>query len=181
MSQGDVYEFLKKNAGEWYSTKDIADGIGSTPNYVGTKLTKMMDFFPEIERWVKHDGGYQRRWYRYNKDKKVKGIKLFMKQRRVFEETIDEVNRETEEEEDSEETMDDEELLSWEEYEEKTIFGKHYAMFDEWGLNVKELDIFYEHGWEYIHGGDDTEGTLFKKRDIDVIEKIMTGQPETSG
>lgn len=75
MSQGDVYEFLKKNDGKWFNTKAIGEGIDSAPGHVVTKLTRMMNFFPELEKMKKFEHGYARNLYRYDSRKKKKGVR----------------------------------------------------------------------------------------------------------
>ena len=64
MSQSDIYKFLKKNKNKWQTTKEIGKGMSSTANYVGIKIAKMLDFFPELECKRIYVNGYNKRLWK---------------------------------------------------------------------------------------------------------------------
>ena len=43
MGQQEVYDFLKKHRGKWYTSKEIADGLRASVGSVTTCLKKLRD------------------------------------------------------------------------------------------------------------------------------------------
>ena len=43
MGQQEVYDFLKKHRGKWYTSKEIADGLRASVGSVTTCLQKLRD------------------------------------------------------------------------------------------------------------------------------------------
>jgi len=55
MSQQEVYSFLKRNKGRWFSIGEIADAIRVQRETVTVNLQRMRKFSEVKEKWVKVD------------------------------------------------------------------------------------------------------------------------------
>ena len=65
MGQQEVYDFLKKHRGKWYTSKEIADGLKASVGSVTTCLQKLRDGSDIDSQYGKGTGPSKKNAYVY--------------------------------------------------------------------------------------------------------------------
>ena len=65
MGQQEVYDFLKKHKGKWYTSKEIADGLKASVGSVTTCLQKLRDGSDIDSQYGKGTGPSKKNAYVY--------------------------------------------------------------------------------------------------------------------
>ena len=67
MGQQEVYDFLKKHRGKWYTSKEIADGLKASVGSVTTCLQKLRDSSVINSEYGKESGRKNAYVYKFKK------------------------------------------------------------------------------------------------------------------